>query len=279
MSITVTPLVRNMTFTESARWHDDAFWFSDLYSQSVYRLDQNDQPVQVVEVPNRPSGLGWTPDNQLLVVSMLSKELLRFDGQSLHQVADLSTYAGADCNDMVVAENGDAYIGNFGFDFTLDDFTPQAAVLVRADLQGNVEAVAEDMWFPNGSVILDEGKTLIVAESFQEKLTAFDINDDGSLSNRRIWAEMDGLFPDGISADTEGGIWVATPMTHQVVRVEEGGKITHKIPLEDRNAYSCAIGGSQSEYLYICTSVDTDVEMCRTNRSAGIDRVNLEELL
>lgn len=276
MTIIIEPVAAGLTFTEGPRWYKSALWFSDFYTQSVYRLDQNNKLTQVVKVPGRPSGLGWTVKGELLVVSMLSRELLRFDGRQFYQVADLSPFVTGDCNDMVVAQNGDAYIGNFGFDFTTQK--PKAAVLVRVDNRGNVSVVAEDMMFPNGSAILNRGKTLVVAESFGKKLSAFDIAEDGSLGGRRVWADLGEFSPDGISVDAVGGIWVATPMANQVMRVEEGGNISHRITLK-KNPYACAVGGDDGEFLYICTSNAANEDECMAKKNAGIDRVDLRRFL
>lgn len=276
MAIKVEPIATGLTFTEGLRWHDSALWFSDFYTQSVYRIDSDKHLSQVVEVPHRPSGLGWNSDNELMIVSMLSRELLRFDGEQLHRVADLSSLATHDCNDMVVTGKGDAYIGNFGFDFVNEK--PRGTVLIHVSCDGEAKIVAEDLLFPNGSVILGDGRTLVVAESFGKRLTAFDIGKDGSLSGRRVWADLGEYFPDGISLDAAGGIWVATPASYQVVRVEEGGKITHRVPL-DSNAYACSVGGVQSEYLYICTSDHGNEADCRKHKSAAIYQLDLRSLI
>tara|TARA_B110000444_G_scaffold261079_1_gene310915 strand:+ start:145 stop:975 length:831 start_codon:yes stop_codon:yes gene_type:complete len=276
MTVKVTKIVTGLTFTEGPRWHDSALWFSDFYTRSVYRLDDQNCMTQVVEVPHRPSGLGWTPDNELMVVSMLSRELLKFDGEELHCIADLSALVNHQCNDMVVTSRGDAYIGNFGFDLISEK--PRGTVLMHVSSAGTARVVAKDLVFPNGSAILDDGRTLVVAESFGKRLTAFDVSKDGSLSGRRVWADLGDYFPDGISLDADGGIWVATPGTYQVIRVEEGGKITHHVPLES-NAYACVIGGGQSEYLYICTSDHASEADCLKNKSASICRLDLRTLV
>ncbi len=276
MAVEVEKIVAGLTFTEGPRWHDSALWFSDFYTQSVYRLDNDNCLTRVVEVPHRPSGLGWNSDNELMIISMLSRELLKFDGEHLHCIADLSALVSHECNDMVVSSKGDAYIGNFGFDFTAEE--PRGTVLIHVSSAGEARVVAEDLLFPNGSVILDGGRTLVVAESFGKRLTAFDMAEDGSLSARRIWASLGDYFPDGIGLDSAGGIWVATPGAHQVIRVEEGGKITHRVPL-DSNAYACSVGGEQGEYLYICTSDHGNENDCRKHKSAGIYQLNLGSLV
>lgn len=276
MAAVVIPVATGLTFTEGPRWHNSALWFSDFYTQCVYRLDGENKLTRVVEVPQRPSGLGWNTDNELMIVSMLNRQLLKFDGEQLHCVADLSALVNHECNDMLVTNKGDAYIGNFGFDFASED--PRGTVLIHVSSEGKARVVAKDLLFPNGSVMLEGGRTLVVAESFGKRLTAFDMAEDGSLSGRRVWADLGEYFPDGISLDGDGGIWVATPMTNQVIRVEEGGKITHRVPL-DSNAYACAVGGEQGEYLYICTSDHGNEADCRKNKSVAIYQLDLNSLL
>jgi sugar lactone lactonase YvrE len=156
---------------------------------------------------------------------------------------------------MTVDKKGRAYIGNFGFDyFNNATFVPAELILVFPD--GNFQIVAEDMAFPNGIVITPDDKTLIIGETFAARLTAFDINEDGTLINRRVWANLRSLAPDGICLDEEGGIWVAAPGRHRVARVLEGGKITHKIKLET-DAYACILGGPDNTTLFIATSTHT----------------------
>jgi sugar lactone lactonase YvrE len=153
---------------------------------------------------------------------------------------------------MVMDHQGRAYIGNFGFDFAANSpVKPAEIVLVTPEGQACV--VAEDLLFPNGSVITPDGQTLIVAETFGHRLTAFDVEADGSLVNRRIWAKLDKIFPDGICLDAEGAIWVAAPYPGEVIRVVEGGRITHRVVVSTR-PYACMLGGNSRRTLFICTA-------------------------
>ena len=228
-----------LTFPEGPRWREGRLWFSDMHDHRVIAVDLAGRAETIVEVPQRPSGLGWLPDGRLLVVSMVDRRLLRFDRDGLHEAADLSPYATFHCNDMVVDLDGRAYVGNFGWDFAAGgDPVPAKLVLVTPD--GEVRAVAEDLIFPNGMVITPDGRTLVVAESFAERLTAFDVAADGSLSNRREWARLEGAVPDGICLDREGAIWVASPMSSEVLRVREGGEVTHRLRVETK-PYACML--------------------------------------
>jgi sugar lactone lactonase YvrE len=260
-----------LAFPEGPRWHEDRLIFSDMHAHEVVALDPSSGKREtVVEVPAAPSGLGWLPDGTLLIVSMEDRKLVRHVGGALVEHADLSPWATFHCNDMVVDAAGRAYVGNFGFDLHAGA-TPTTATMVRVDPDGHAEPAATDLGFPNGTVI--DGSTLIVAESFAGRLTAFDVADDGALSNRRVWAQLDGgAVPDGICLDAEGAIWVASPMTNEVLRVREGGEVTDRIAL-DRGAFACMLGGDDRRTLYICTSSSSDPAACAANRDGRIEAV------
>ena len=200
-----TTLVDGLSFGEGPRWREGRLWLSDMHAHQVITVDNEGNVQVVVEVPNRPSGLGWLPGGDLLIVSMRDRRVLRYDGAKLHDHADLSKLASFDCNDMVVDGGGRAYVGNFGFDLHGGE-APKAAELICVEPDGSARVVADDLLFPNGTVITPDGETLIVGESFGGRLTAFDIAIDGSLGNKRTWAELpEGAVPDGICLDSQGG--------------------------------------------------------------------------
>ncbi|MFW9865925.1 MAG: SMP-30/gluconolactonase/LRE family protein [Candidatus Thorarchaeota archaeon] len=245
-------LLEGLLFPESPRWHNDKLWFSDMDSHRIMTADLNGNSETIVEIPNRPSGLGWLPDGRLLIVSMENCRLLRLDPDGIKEHSDISNLATFNCNDMVVDKKGRAYVGNFGFDyFNTKPFKPSEIVLVSSE--GEARIVADDMAFSNGIVITPDDKTLIVAETFAARLTAFRISEDGSLSDRRIWANLKSIAPDGICLDEENGIWVAAPGRHRVVRVNEKGKITDKVKIAT-DAYACMLGGADRDILFITTS-------------------------
>jgi sugar lactone lactonase YvrE len=185
-TLTSKVILDGIVFGEGPRWHDGRLYFSDMHAHWVMAVDEQGNAGKIVEVPTRPSGLGWLPDGRMLIVSMTDRKLLRQDPQGLTAVADLTSHTAGDINDMVVDGQGRAYIGNFGGD--LGSPSPTTLVLVTPD--GASRAVADGLMFPNGTVITPDGRTLVVAESFGRKLTAFDVQDDGSLTNRRVWAEL-----------------------------------------------------------------------------------------
>lgn len=255
-----------LCFGEGPRWHDGQLWISDMHARAVLRFDASGRATPVVEVPNCPSGLGWLPGGDLLIVSMEDKRLLRFNGSGLSTHADLSTLAKGRCNDMVVDAKGRAWVGNFGFDLHAGESVCPTE-MIRVDPDGSTRIVATDLVFPNGTVITPDGRTLIVGESFAGRLTAFDIDADGNLSNRRIWATLEGgAVPDGICLDAAGGIWVASPTTNNCVRVEEGGRITHRVDL-DRGGYACMLGDRS---LYVLASGTSHPDKCRAERSGQV---------
>ncbi|HSR56682.1 MAG TPA: SMP-30/gluconolactonase/LRE family protein, partial [Candidatus Binataceae bacterium] len=206
--------------------------------------------------------------------SMTDRRLMRLEGGTLKLHADLSKLASFDCNDMVVDAKGRAYVGKFGYD--LHTNAPQKpAELVMVTPDGKASVVANDLQFPNGTVITADGKTLIVGESMGRRLTAFDIKPDGSLANRRLWAEIAPALPDGIALDAEGAIWVSSPFTNETIRVLEGGKVTERIKTSQMSI-ACALGGKDRKTLFVLTAPTTDPEKCRANPASRIEITQVE---
>lgn len=247
---TVT-LAEGLAFPEAPRWHDGALWFSDFYTHKVHRITGDGTLETVAEVAGQPSGLGWLPDGRLLVVSMQDRRVLRMEDGRLVTHASLESITPHLCNDMVVDAHGRAYVGNFGFDM-LNREAPRPTVLVMVSPDGNARVVADDLLFPNGCVITPDGDTLIVAETFGKRLTAFDIAPDGTLNGRRTWADLGDASPDGICLDSEGAVWVASPPTSEFLRVHEGGRIAERIRVEGQ-AIACALGGPDRRTLFMVT--------------------------
>lgn len=249
-------VVDGIDFGEGPRWHLGRLWFSDFYQGTISSVGHDRRRRVEVEYDGRPSGLGWLPDGRLLFVSMLDRRVMRreTDG-SIVEHADLDGIATGFCNDMVVGPLGNAYVGNFGFDFEGGE-PPAAATLAIVWADGTVTAAADELRFPNGSVITDDGSTLIVGESMGARYTAFTITNDRGLTDRRIWAEVPGMAPDGCTIDADGAIWFADALGSQVVRVLEGGEITHRLPTPD-NVYACMLGGVDGRTLFALTAAGT----------------------
>jgi sugar lactone lactonase YvrE len=262
-------------FGEGPRWHEGRLWFSDFYAHAVKSVSLTGDVRVEFEIDDQPSGLGWMPDGAMLIVSMTKRQLLRRtrDGKiALH--ADLSHIATFHCNDMVVDAEGRAYVGNFGFDLDgeirargIEGVMAEHAMAKLACVQpdGTARVAADDMHFPNGSVITPDGKTLIVGETFAGALTAFDIGADGALSNRRVWATIAPRVPDGIALDAENAIWVANPTAPECVRVKQGGEI---LEIVDTGApcYACMLGGDDGRTLFTLTAAGLDAAKTTTGK-------------
>ena len=280
MSKNTEVLIDGLTFTEGPRWHEGKLYFSDFFTHRVLAVDLEGHLETIVETPHQPSGLGWRPDGSMLIVSMNDQKLLRFADGELTEAADLSNLANHYCNDMVVDKKGNAYVGNFGFNLHAGEaIKPTNLILIRPGEEPC--EVAENVFFPNGTVITPDDKTLIVGETFASCLTAFDINEDGTLANRRVWADLRSIeegytpVPDGICLDAEGAIWVASPSTNDVIRVQEGGALLDKVEV-DRGAFACMLGGENGNTLFISTANDSTEEACLKERSARIEVIDVD---
>jgi sugar lactone lactonase YvrE len=276
---TTNLLVDGLFFGEGPRWHEGRLWFSDFYDEAVFSVGTGGDRRREVDVPGQPSGLGWLPDGRLLVVRMTSREVLRREPDgALVPHGTLDPWAGFHANDMVVADDGRAYVGNFGFDLPAlfeGRGEPCRTSLVRVDPDGTSHEAAPDLAFPNGSVIFPGGEVLVVAETMAGQLTAFDVEPDGILSGRRVWAPLPGRAPDGICLDAEGRIWVANPVTTECVLVAEGGEIVDQVTTE-LPCVACMLGGSDRRTLYCMTAPTTDERVARTRRDARIEQVEVD---
>jgi len=242
-------LLTGLAFGESPRWHDSRLWFSDMGAGEVVAADLDGNRDVIAHVPAMPMGTGWLPDGRMLIVSSRDGLLLRREPDgSLVTHADLSGLASYPWGDMVVDGRGNAYIGNIGFDFPRGEPGPGTLVLVTPD--GAARQVADGLLFPNGMAVTPDNSTLILAESYGHRITAFDIAADGSLSGRRVWAEAGDDFPDGICLDADGALWYADVPGKHCVRVREGGGLLQTIEL-DRGCFACALGGPDGRTLFM----------------------------
>ncbi len=266
--------VAGIDFGEGPRWHEGRLWFSDFFQHSVKAASPDGSVEVIVEVPGQPSGLGWAPDGDLLVVSMLDRRVMRYDGSTLHEHADLSEIATSLCNDMTVDAEGRAYVGNFGFDLHAgEDATSATLALVQPD--GAAEASADGLLFPNGAVITPDGATYIVGESFASQFTAFDVGPGGRLENRRLWAAVPGTIPDGCCYDAEGAIWYADAVGRAALRVLEGGEITHRVETEF-NCFAVMLGGDDRRTLFLMTAPGSHPDEVQGLGQGRIEAVTVE---
>lgn len=290
MTREISTVLSGMSYLECPRWHDGRIWVADFYTHRVLSANETGADLRVeAEVPEQPSGIGWLPDGRLLVVSMRDSMLLRRENDgSLVEHADLAPYVTGHPNDMVVDGRGRAYVGNFGFDL-MSGGVVAPTVLLRVDPDGSVTQVADDLWFPNGSVITDDG-VLLVDETFGNRVTAFDIATDGSLTNRRAWAQFGELptpsdvaeatpqlvvAPDGCGLDAEGALWIADAVNGRVVRVREGGEIVDEVK-PGTGVFACMLGGSDGRTLFMCCAPDFDERARSAAREAELRAVTVD---
>jgi sugar lactone lactonase YvrE len=279
---TPTTVAEGFGFLEAPRWRNGRLWFSDFYTYRVMSMHEDGSDLrEEAFVPEQPSGLGWLPDGRLLIVSMRDRKVLRREPDGTLVVhADLSGHATGHTNDMVVDARGRAYVGNFGFDL-MGGAALEPTALHRVDPDGRVTEAADDLWFPNG-MVLTPANELLVVETFGNRVTAFDIADDGGLVNRRVWAEF-GPLPterevtsalaqmrvagDGACLDRQGGLWIADATGDRLVRVVEGGTITDEIR-PGTPVYACALGGASGARLYACAAPDFHAEARKAAQEA-----------
>ena len=255
-------------FLEAPRWHENRLWVSDVFDHVVYALTAEGVRTKVCDVPHRPSGLGFLPDGTPIVVSSKNRRLMKIEGNALVEYADLSALASGDVNDFAIDRHGRIYVGNFGYDY--DAGEPKATTaLHRVDRDGSISVAATGVAFPNGSVIINGGKTLIVAETWLGRLTAFDIDDDGKLGHRRIFADLGAREPDGICSDAEGAIWVGCFNTGEFLRVLDGGTITDVIAFEGRGV-ACTLGGKDGRELFCTVYRGSIDELIARKRNAAV---------
>jgi sugar lactone lactonase YvrE len=243
-------LMTGLVFGESPRWHDDRLYGIDIATQEVFAVDLAGNAEVLAREPAGVASIDFL-DGGLLVAQRGGLIRRREADGSFVTQADLASLSDGPWNDMVVDGRGNTYIGNIGFDFPGGEFRPGIVALVRPD--GVARQVAIEAAFPNGLVVTPDDATLIVAETYAHRLTAFAIEADGGLSDRRLWADLPGAFPDGICLDAEGAIWYADVPGKRCVRVAQGGRVLQTIEL-DRGCFACTLGGADGRTLFLMTA-------------------------
>lgn len=277
MALHAPTVAEGFLFTESPRWHDGSLWFVDMHDRRVVRLSAGGVETVAVIDGDEPSGLGWLPDGRLLVVSMERQQLLRQEPDGALVVhADLSALSRGTLNDMIVAADGAAYVGDMGYRLH-GSVDPNNGQTLLVSPSGEVTVAADHLRAPNGHVLTPDERTLIVGESAGGCLTAFDRADDGTLSNRRTFAVLTpsdpavGFAPpDGICLDAHGAVWVADPYGKRVLRVVDGGAVTDVIGFGDEMPVACVLGGEGRRTLYICAGESWRPEDLRGRRTARV---------
>ncbi len=257
-------------FLEGPRWRDGQLYLSDFYGHAVYAIDPAGEVRTVCAVPNQPSGLGFTPDGDLLVVSMLDQRVLRVrDGQT-DVVADIGAFVVGPANDMLVDAAGRAYVGNFGI---ADDGTMAPTNLVLVAPDGSVSVAAKELTFPNGAVVSPDGTRLLISETFAHRITSFAVGPEGQLTDRAVWADFAAMglststnapgtpvLPDGLALDESGAVWVADAKGSGIVRVGEGGTVLEAIATPGLAVFAATLGGADRRTLYLCAAPALDSE-------------------
>jgi sugar lactone lactonase YvrE len=264
---TLTPLAKGFCFGEGPRWFEGLLWFSDMLGEAVHTVNLHGD-MTTLPLPGRaPSGLGFRPNGSLLIASTEDRKVLRYDGEVVTTVADLENVAPANLGDMVIDDAGRVYVGSQAF---------EGGVIVRVDADDTVTVVARDLDFPNGMVITPDRTTLIVAESIGRRLSAYTIGPDGSLSDRRIFADgLDGP-PDGITLDAQGGVWASMTLANQFQRIVEGGAVTDRIDMGDRTAIACTLGGPERRTLFLLSSTDAYPQRLVGTKLSRLDAVTVD---
>jgi sugar lactone lactonase YvrE len=259
-------LIDGLAFPESPRWRDGRLWVSDWGAHEVIAAGSDGSSEVVARVRSFPLCIDHLPDGRLLLVSAQDGLLLRKEADTLVTHADLSGLASHPWNDIVVDGRGNAYVNNIGFDFPGGDFATGTVALVTPD--GSARSAADGLAFPNGMAVTPDNATLIVAESYASRLTAFDIAADGGLSNQRTWAEMPGSAPDGICLDGDGAVWYGDVPNRSCVRVGEGGAVLDSIAL-DRGCFACVLGGDDGRMLFMAVNEWRGAESLASGARAG----------
>ena len=262
-------LLTGLAIGESPRWHDGRLWVANWGTGEVVAVDEQGTSEVVLHVPtNIPYSIDWLPDGTLLAVQGREGLLLRQGpGGRLTTYADLNPLSDRGWNELVVDGRGNAYVNGGGFDLMAGEpFSPGMIALVTPD--GTARQVAEGIAFPNGMAITPDNRTLLIAESYGHRLTAFDIEADGALANRRTWADLGEDYPDGITIDAEGAAWYAVVPNRHCVRVREGGQILQTITV-DRGCFACMLGGADGRTLFITAAEWGGVEGAGGGRRTG----------
>jgi sugar lactone lactonase YvrE len=285
-----TTLISGLSFTECPRWRDGRLYISDFYTHRVLAVAIDGTAETLAHVPQQPSGIGFLPDGRMLIVSMRDRKVLRREADgSLVTHADLYGLAPWHLNDMLVDHDGRAWVGNFGFD--LMGGAPRCTtVLICVEPDGTAKVVATGLGFPNGMVLTPDGRTLIVAESFMNRLSAFDVA-VGSLGERRTWAAFGdppastdagavsgqvAVVPDGICLDAEGAVWVADAARGRLIRVAEGGRILEERKTGGVGVFACMLGGDDGRTLFACVAPTFQEAEASANHRASILMTRVE---
>jgi sugar lactone lactonase YvrE len=280
-------LLRGLGLPESPRWHLDQIWFTDHYQRRLVAVDLNGAARTVANFPDQPSGLGFLPDGSILVALRKSQRIVQIEPSSLRKTTppyrmyvDLSNYGGNHLNDMIVDMLGRAYVdyrtvpAKYDANPEPEEDPVDNILLVRADQTTAI--VASGLTTPNGLAISADGRTLVVGETRAQRVTAFDVAADGSLSKPRVFANLAGARPDGLCFDSDGAIWVGSPNLGEFRRVVEGGQVLQSIGVQPKFAIACALVGNDRRTLVMMTVASTWERLSRLDSDGFVEFVRVE---
>lgn len=276
MTAMPTIVAAGFAFAENPRWHKGRLYFADIHGGRVCALAQNGEVETIVVPPDSPSGIGFMPDGSLLVVAVHELKIMRWQNGILSTHADFSHLARVGLNDMLVDPTGRAYVVQYGFDWRKGE-TPVAAALLTVDAQGRIGIAAEGFESGNGMGLSEDGRIFYIAESGGCRISTFDRDTLGRLTNRRVLVQLpDRYYPDGICLDSEGGVWIACCFGPGVLRVDRHGQATHLVPMpEGRTPFACVFGGPDRRTLYICTAATEEPEKARALLTSRIEAIDV----
>lgn len=271
-------VVDGLRFPEANRWHQDALWFVDMHNGEILRLPMDaGTPTIIATVEGMASGLGWLATGDLVVSAMDQRRILTVADDGTQSVyCDLTGISDSLINDLLVDDHTDRiYIGAFGYD-AYGGAPARRGPLYIVEPDGTARLAADGFAFPNSAVMLPGTRTLVIAETWGRRMTAFDVNEDGDLVNRRIWAELEaGVMPDGNCVDIDGGIWIASLKSGEFQRILEGGRVTHRIPVPGRHAIDCVLGGKHGTTLYLSTADSLAPRVTADTRRGWIQAIDV----
>jgi sugar lactone lactonase YvrE len=283
-------LIDGLSFTECPRWRDGRLYFSDRFTRRILAVSVDGSVETYARTDGLPAGIGFLPDGRLLIASMCDRKVLRRENDgAIVEHADLSAIAPGYLNDMLVDDEGRAWVGNFGFDLFGGE-PARSTVLIRVAADGTPTIAARDLAFPNGTVLTPDGRTLIIAETMANRLSAFTVS-NGTLIERRTWAafgdapattdvgkilEQVDVAPDGICLDADGAVWVADVLNRRVIRVVEGGAIVDELKTNDLCAFACMLGGDDGRTLFVCAAPTFDDTEAAAHHRAAILMTRVE---
>lgn len=269
-----TTLVDGLAFPEGPRWHDDRLWFTDQHAGTVCAVTPAGVLEIIAETDDLPGGLGWLPNGTLLVVYMTQRRIMQLVQGRLVEYANLADFASFHCNDMLVDQDGRIYAGNFGFDLH-GGAAVDSAELIQIDPDRRCRVVADDVVFPNGSALTPDGRQLLVAETFAHRIRRFERDTTGNLTTAGIWAELDDATPDGICLDADGALWIASPGTTMLIRVQPGGAVSDQCETIG-TPYACMLGAKDRRTLYVCSAETDDPQQAAAQRTGRIEQVRVD---